>query len=345
MDNNKVDEDKLAEELVVSLERPDGSLALRPVHSLGIGTTGIFEPSPIAKNYCTAEHFQGDSVPVTVRFSNGSGSATRHDGWSDVRGMATRFHLKKKAATDLIAMTLPEFFSPDGESFLDFAIAAKPKPYSRETPLRKMLDYLSLKVPERNPYPKETISPDAGAKDYANKHKFAQLAVFNAANIGAPVSYARASYHAVHSFIVTGPDHTRRWVRFNWQPIAGVLNTNPMEPPEDNYLDTEMHNRLTGQGTARFGLNMSIGEIGDDVNDCTRPWPPHRVRVVMGTLTLDTVVSEAEQKDQIEKMSFNPWLLTDGIDPSDDPVLRIRHEAYKISSKKRGGTACPFGKG
>src|SRR4051812_7351952 len=99
----------IAEELVEALVRPDGCPKLRPVHALGIGATGHFVASDVARNYCIAEHFQGEKIDVSVRFSNGSGSAAQHDGWSDVRGMATRFHLAGGAATDLIAMTLAEF--------------------------------------------------------------------------------------------------------------------------------------------------------------------------------------------------------------------------------------------
>ena len=85
----------IAEELVEALRRPDGRADLRPVHAIGIGATGYFEASDIARNYCIAKHFQGGRIPVMVRFSNGSGCAVVHDGWSDVRGMATRFHLPK----------------------------------------------------------------------------------------------------------------------------------------------------------------------------------------------------------------------------------------------------------
>ncbi|NNC38140.1 MAG: catalase, partial [Hyphomonadaceae bacterium] len=303
---------KLAEELVKILHRPDGNPKLRPVHSLGIGVTGSFEATPIARNYCIAEHFQGGRIPVTVRYSNASGSATRTDGWSDVRGMATRFHLDDGSDTDLITMTLPEFFTPDGETFLDFAIAAFPKPYSAESPWQKIKNYLALTLPKRNPYPGEKISPDDGAKDFANKHSYSQLAVMTAATIGAPVSYARASYHAVHTFIVTAPDNVRRWVRFTWQPIEGVLNTDPAKTPVDDYLDAELRDRLSGQGTARFSLMMTIGENGDDMDDPTRPWPLHRMRVAMGILTIDTVLDAEQQRENIEKMSYNPWLLTKG---------------------------------
>jgi len=329
----------IAEKLVDALARPDGSPKLRPVHSIGIAATGHFVASQAARDYCVAEHFQGEKIAVTVRFSNGSGSATQHDGWSDVRGMATRFHLAEGAATDLIAMTLPEFFTPTPETFLEFAMAAKPAPYLRESPWLKILDMLRLRLPMRNPYPGETISPDAGAIRFANQNRYAQLAVFEAASIGAPVSYARASYHAVHTFIVTAPDNVRRWVRFTWQPIAGVMNTDPKATPVDKYLQRELRDRLDG-GPARFSLMMSIGEAGDDFNDPSRPWPPHRVQVIMGTLTLDAVPKD--QQAHCERSSFNPWLLTNGIEPSDDPVLRVRKEAYEISSKKRGGVPCPF---
>src|SRR5450631_3752729 len=107
-----MDDTGMAEELVDVLVLPDGRPDLRPVHAIGIGATGYFEASDVARDYSIAEHFQGERIPVTVRFSNGSGSAVERDGWSDVRGMATQFRLANGAETDLIAMTLPAFFAP-----------------------------------------------------------------------------------------------------------------------------------------------------------------------------------------------------------------------------------------
>ena len=83
---------------------------------------------------------------------------------------------------------------------------------------------------------------------------------------------------------------------------------------------------------------MVIGEIGDDFDDPTRPWPPHRPRMFMGTLTLDQVL----EGDACERLNFNPWLLTNGIEPSDDPVLHVRRYAYEISGRRRGAALCPF---
>ena len=63
----------------------------RPVHTIGIGVKGEFVASDVARSYCIAEHFKGQTVPVSMRFSNGMGGLEQHDGWSDVRGMAVRF--------------------------------------------------------------------------------------------------------------------------------------------------------------------------------------------------------------------------------------------------------------
>jgi len=192
-------------------------------------------------------------------------------------------------------------------------------------------------VPPRDPYPNETKNVDEGALHYANRHRFAQLGVFQAAVIGAPVSYARASYHAVHTFWVTAPDGARRPVRFSWQPVAGVRNTDPGDELRDKYLFEELKKRLR-RWPARFMLMMTIGEEGDVLDDPTKPWPSTRVRIAMGTLTLTEVPEDQEAAG--ERISFNPNRLAPGIDVSNDPILEARLGAYEASREMRGG--CPF---
>ena len=115
-------------------------------------------------------------------------------------------------------------------------------------------------------------------------------------------------------------------VRFSWKPVAGVQTTDPAKTPVDDYLQGELRERLK-QWPARMMLMMMIGEAGDVLEDPTVPWPARRVRVVMGTLTLTEVA-----KDQVadcEKLSFNPWRLVTGIEPSGDPTLKARRDAYE----------------
>lgn len=331
---------EIVEQILEALVLPDGQPdRLRRVHTIGIGATGFFVPSDIARDYCIAEHFAGDlPVPVTVRFSNGLGSPHQHDGWAgEAKGMATRFHLKNGAATDLIAMTLPSFF-PSPEIFLDLLGVAKPERAKARSPWQKICGLLKLEQPTRDPFPGEVYWTVPGASRFADANASSQVAVAQASLLEAPSSYARAIYHAVHAFKLEGPAPAgvQRWVRFSWRPVAGV---HPCTAPVDDYLQPELRERLARE-PARFTLMIEIGEAGDDVNDSSRPWPPHRSRVVMGELTLDTVPDD--QINRCERMSFNPMLLVDGIAASDDPVLHLRRQAYQDASRQRGGAACPF---
>ena len=334
----------IAQQLVdaVISDFPDHAPGTRPVHTIGIAATGQFMASDVARGWCTAAHFQGQRLPVTVRFSNGSGSPTEHDGWSDARGMAARFHLADGSATDLIAMTLRAFFSPTVEDFLAFSKQSQMAPVERESGWSKLWDVLQLKLSLADPMKGQTQSGVAGTLAYANHHRPSQLAVFDAGTIGAPVSYARAVFHAVHTFVVTGADGTRRNVRFTWQPIAGVKLTDSTLPPVARYLHQELRDRLH-KWPVEFLLMMTIGEAGDAFDDPTTPWPSSRARVVMGTLRL-MAIAEDQQAD-CERISFNPCRLTPGIELSGDPILAARKDAYEHSREMRGGVSCPFNHG
>jgi len=132
--------------------------------------------------------------------------------------------------------------------------------------------------------------------------------------------------------------------------VAGVRRIDPWEEPEearksnDDYLQDEVRDRLA-KGPLEFLLMMVIGEAGDDFKDPSRSWPPHRVRIVMGTLTVRQIATAEENRDHYEKLSFNPCRLVDGIEPSEDPILLLRHEAYEWSRNRRHGIPCPFAKG
>ncbi len=348
-------EEEMAKKAVEALDIvPGGDTRRRPVHTNGVGVEGHFVASEAARDYCVAEHFQGGKIKVTARFSNGSGKTALHDGWSDVRGLAVRFHLEQdkqeERAVDLLAMTLTEFFTPTYETFLKFASYTNPEaPVTRQSAWRKLLELLELIQPALPaPYPGQTTSSVAGALRYADEHARSELSIFHAAAIGAPKSYARAAYHAVHTFFAVAPDGTRRAVRFNWVPVSGVLNTGPEDPVVDDYLKSDLQLRIKGKlgiGTdpepVRFILMMTIGETGDDFDDPSRSWPPHRTRIVMGTLTIDAVASDQDADG--ERLSFNPWRLVEGLEPSNDPILSLRRNAYEFSRKRRGGVAgCPF---
>jgi catalase len=153
---------------------PDHAPDTRPVHTVGIGVTGWFQPSDVARRYSVAEQFAGGRVPVTVRFSNGSGSPVERDNVSDARGMATKFHLSEGRQADMVMMTLPVFFVPTPEDFLEFTAASRPEVVHPQPWWRKILDLLSLRSPPPAPNPGTNMSSFPGMLRYANSHPFAR---------------------------------------------------------------------------------------------------------------------------------------------------------------------------
>ena len=100
----------------------------RTVHAKGIVCTGTFVAGPEAKRISKAAHFQGQSVPVTLRFSNGSGDPSAPDGAPDARGLAVKFLLADGRKTDLLAITNEAFLVRTAEDFLAFLRANLPDP-------------------------------------------------------------------------------------------------------------------------------------------------------------------------------------------------------------------------
>jgi catalase len=320
----------------------------RWAHTHGLGVVGHFVASDVARQYCAAEHFGGQRVPVTVRFSNSSSEAQRHDEWQDIRGMATKFHLgdgdgsdtvsDDDVDVDLIAVSLDVFIARTRAEFLGVAKADRPRPVTREHWWQRLIDRLRLEQPLVDPPPGQVASGAAGLLAYAGTHREAQAGVAGAGMQAVPMSWARVKYHAVHTFVVIDPAGVRSHVRFAWQPVAGVC---PLDDPltaATDFLTTEMSQRLQ-VAPARFELKMTIGEDGDAFDDPTIAWPVTRRVVMMGSLYLDHIAEDQEL--QCERLSYNPMRLTTGIEASDDEILRARGEVYALAADERGAIGCP----
>src|SRR4051794_39573639 len=101
----------LSERLVDSISAAYGVHAgERAAHAKGVLCSGSFTPTPDAAELSTAPHFAA-AVRAHIRFSNGSGNPTVADGVRDGRGMAVKFYLPDGSTSDIVALSLPVFFS------------------------------------------------------------------------------------------------------------------------------------------------------------------------------------------------------------------------------------------
>src|SRR6201996_3234697 len=68
------------------------------------------------------------------------------------------------------------------------------------------------------------------------------------------------------------------------------------------------------------------------ITDATKVWPDSRPTVELGKLA---VIKALDTKKVENECLFLPTNVTSGIDPSDDPILNTRTEAYAESFSRR----------
>jgi catalase len=78
---------------------------------------------------------------------------------------------------------------------------------------------------------------------------------------------------------------------------------------------------------------VTIGEPGDPEDDPTILWPNNRKEVRAGTLTLSSAMPDPKAGSY--KINFDPLMMADGIEPTNDPILLFRSPSYAVSHTRR----------
>ena len=120
-------------------------------------------------------------------------------------------------------------------------------------------------------------------------------------------------------------------MRWSFVPQQSSL---PAAPAGANRLFDALIRQLRA-GPLRWQLHLVVGEPSDPVTDATLPWPIDRRVVVAGTLVLTAAHTEAP--GNARDVNFDPLVLPDGIEPSDDPLLSARSAVYTASYRARTG--------
>ena len=143
-----------------------------------------------------------------------------------------------------------------------------------------------------------------------------------------------ASYFGVHTFKFVNRSGTVTLARWRFAPHDGdkEITSAELQSTPPKFLEKRLVERI-GRGPARWDMILTIGEPGDSENDPTKLWPSTRKELKVGTLSISSV---APQEDAAcHAVNFDPLVLSDGIQPTNDPVLLARSPAYAISFGKR----------
>ncbi len=279
----------------------------RALHAKGTLYRGTFTASPDAAMLSRAEHLDGSRVPALIRFSNGSGNPNQRDGLPGVRGMAMKFRLPDGSTTDVSTQTARLFVSSTPDGFLDLLKAMRP---GLTTPLR-MAKYL-----------------------LTHPRALGALPLLREAS-RVPASYASIEYHGLHAFRWIAADGSARFVRYHLVPAApeNYLSGSAAHGEGPDFLTDELTTRVE-RGPVRFDFRVQIAGPTDSTVDPSAAWQSTQI-VTVGTLEITGLDTEREHGGDV--VVFDPMRVTDGIEPSDDPVLRFRTLAYSASVKLRTG--------
>jgi catalase len=279
----------------------------RALHAKGKLYRGTFTASADAAELSRAAHLDGSTVPALVRFSNGSGNPKQRDGAPGIRGMAVKFTLPDGSTTDVSTQTAKLFTSSTPDGFVDLLRAMRP----------------SVTAPVRI------------ARHLVTHPRLLGSLITSGAVGKIPASYATIAYHGLHAFRWVDADDNAKFVRYHLIPAAGehFLGLRAALSKEPDFLTDELDNRLA-DGPVRFYFRVQIAGPGDSTVDPSAPWKGTTM-VTVGTVDITGVDTERERGDDI--VVFDPMRVTNGIEPSDDPVLRFRTYAYSASVKLRTG--------
>lgn len=299
-----------ADQVVSALE---GTFGVHPGerrnHTKGTCAAGEFVGSPQAHAYTRSPLFSGKPLPVVARFSMPGGNPKVPDFAKIPRGLALEFRLPDGGRQHITMLNTPVFGAATPQTFLDDIIAKKPDPATGKPDPEKIKAF-------------KASHPDSLPQaEYLAHHN-------------PPISWANSSYFGIHTFKFVNNKNKTTLVRWRFVPQDGdkPMTDDEIKSSPPNFLEQKLIERVK-HGPVRWDMILTIGAPGDPENNPTLAWPNGRKELKIGTLTLSSATPQ--KGAECEKINFDPLVMADGIEPTNDPVLLFRSPAYAVSFGKR----------
>jgi catalase len=290
------------------LKVPGNKPGHRTVHAKGLVCQGTFVPSREAATLSKAAHFQGPSVPVTVRFSDGAPDPFVPDNTPDAgpRGLAIRFQPTNGKESDIVSMSQNGFVVGTGEEFLE---------------LEKSI--VTTDPTKPHPWPVEVF-----LSTHPRALKFVQEKGI------VPASFANEAFFSNNAFVFVNDKGTRQAMRYQFLPVAGKrqLSDEEAKAKPVNFLFDDLKARLA-HGPVEWRLVAQLPNPGDPTKDSTLVWPEDRKTVELGKVSVVSMVPDNAEAEN--RLAFFPTNLTTGIELSDDPLPELRSRVYLLASTLR----------
>lgn len=296
-----------------ALEARDGvHEGFRRAHAKGVCAVGRFTGAGGDASWLSrASLFETRTVPVTARFSTGGGKPYAPDGRVVFHSMALNFDLPGGEQFRMAMNHVPIFIISDPAAFPKLHLANVPDQKTGKPDPEKVAAFFASH-PETAPF-----------REWMRTHPV-------------PSSFANSPYYSANAFRFIASGGEERFVKWRFEPAAAFeeIDKAQLAGQEANFLFDEFAGRLE-RGPARWNMIATLAEPGDVVDNPTVQWPAGRREVVMGELVIDALVDEDE--GGCRNINYDPLILPDGVEPSDDPILFARSAAYSVSLTRRLG--------
>jgi catalase len=279
-------------------------------HIKGTCAAGEFVGTADAAALSRSILFSGKTIPVIARFSLGGGNPEVPDAAPAPRGMALEFHLPGGALQHITMINVPIFAAASPASFRDAIIAAKPDPNTGQPDPEKL-------------------------KAYAATHPDAMALTTLASHHRPTANYYQTTYFSIHTFKFIdrkGSEHLVKW-RFIPRDGTKEMTAAEMKAAPHDFLEKNLIERAR-KGPAVWDMIVYVGEPGDPQDNPTVAWPETRNHFTAGTLNI-TQATTQQKGMACEPINFDPLVMSDGIAPTNDPILLFRSPAYAVSFAKR----------
>ena len=307
-----------AQRLVNQLQANAGVFSgYRRNHAKGVCVAGYFDSSGQAQTYSVAQVFAPGRTPVVGRFAIPGGNPYAPDSSVPIRSFALRFTQANGQQWRTGMNSMPVFPVATPQAFYAQLQAGQPDPATGKPNPAKVKAFFA-----------------------AHPETAAFLAWVKTARPSA--SYATETYWSLNAFEFVDANGQQHAVRWRMVPEASDAATGGGDA---NYLDADLAQRLA-EGPQRGHLLVTLANPGDPTHDATKQWPADRREIDAGTLVLTS--TEPQQSGDCRDINYDPTVLPQGIEISDDPLLPARSAAYATSYLRRTseeahlpGTAAP----
>jgi catalase len=274
-------------------------------HAKGVAVAGYFVANGDGRELSRAAVLGQGRYPVTGRFSLTGGNPFVADAPGAARGLGLAIGFPGSQQWRTAMLNLPVFPDNSPRGFYDRMFASQVVAGTGKPDPAKMAAFLKAH-PET-----------AAAMDVVKKHP-------------PTPGFADSTYWGLNTFHLVAESGVRTPVRWSFVPrqaaFAAAANG------DDVLFDALVRQLKTAP--LQWELRFTVG-AQDDPIDPTLPWPSDRRVVDAGTLTL--TAAETERAGNARDVNFDPLVLPDGIEPSDDPLLSARSAVYAASYRARTG--------